>query len=142
MWNFPLFLGFLCCQEFAYFSLLMGFCSVLWILLSLNLCMSNLEFLLFLVFISAVPTSVPSALAGASRLMGEQDDLMRAIAMSLGENIVIPSSSTSVGPPPDLEPKPSEPKPDPEADEEELPDEEYEALSTEVGALINSEISI
>ena len=89
----------------------------------------------------AASSDNPGALPSTSR-MSEQDDLMRAIEMSLGEHIVLPSSSasSSLDPPaaptgaPDsnVEAKTAEPKPDPEADEEELPDEEYEALTTEV----------
>ena len=87
----------------------------------------------------AASSDNPGALPTTSR-MSEQDDLMRAIEMSLGEHIVLPSSSSSLldppaaptGAPTENPEAKTEPKPDPEADEEELPDEEYEALTTEV----------
>ena len=94
----------------------------------------------------AASSDNPAAAAAAAALpttsrMSEQDDLMRAIEMSLGEHIVLPTStataSTSTEPPAaagagENQEAKAEPKPDPEADEEELPDEEYEALTTEV----------
>ena len=62
---------------------------------------------------------------------GEQDELMRAIALSLGENITDATSSTSTSETNSAASKPA-PQPEPEVEEDDLPDEEYEPLTTTV----------
>ena len=72
---------------------------------------------------------------------GEQDDLMRAIAMSLGENVIVTNdssnensngSSSAAANKATSGSAPGSSAPDPEAEEEDLPEEEYEPLGTSV----------
>ena len=85
-------------------------------------------------------TSGGTSSAAAGGAGGEQDDLMRAIAMSLGENVIVTNDSSnensngssSAANKATSGAAPGSSAPDPEAEEEDLPEEEYEPLGTSV----------